>query len=79
MGIKILLKYQSSGFVIDVLATTLCQHRRRVAFIDQYGLDTKTAVYLVGEAPAAHAHLVFRTVRMQWQADDHALRLPLGE
>ncbi len=65
--------------MIDVLATTLYQHRRRVAFIDQYGLNAKTTVNLVGEAPAAHAHLVFSTVRMQWQTDDHALRLPLGE
>lgn len=65
--------------MIDVLVAMLRQHRGRIAFIDQDGFNTETTVDLVGETPAAHAHLVFRTVRMQRQADDHALRLPLGK
>jgi hypothetical protein len=64
MGIKILLKYQRGRFVIHPLTAMLREHRRSVTLIDQYGIDTETAVNLVGKAPAAHAHLMFRAIRM---------------
>jgi hypothetical protein len=79
MGIKILLKYQRGSFVIHRLTAMLGQQRRSVTLIDQHGIDTETAVNLVGKAPTPNAHLMLRAIRMQRQTHDHTLRLPLGE
>ena len=79
MVVKVLLQDDGGGFRVDDLAALGLDHGRRIALVDQLDRQIEAAVQLVGEAAAAHRHLVLGAVRVARLADHQAGRAPLGD